>query len=175
MSTRPIALFATAALALAVMGVYGCGDSDAPDDDKSSTAATATSEGSTSKQTRSETSTTDAPKSGTSTKPGVTFAQRSATGESAIAQAQGIIDNPEIIRLRVVAEPPQQANVSYTLICVVRGKARGDSGQFSAKTPIDREIEIPGGTPTDCNVSANAQLESRRSGKVTMKLRGRER
>lgn len=162
-------MLCAAALALGALGAAGCGDSSDSEGERTSAGSTNGSESSTTKDAKSGDATSK------SDKPGITFGQKSATGESALAQAQGTIDNPEIVRLRVVADPPQNASVSYTLICVVNGKAGGDSGQFSASTPIDREIKIPGGKPSDCNVSANAQLEVGRSGKVTMKLRGRER
>lgn len=168
MTSRPLGLLCAAALALGALGAAGCGDSN--DSEEERTSATSTKD--------SGSSTTEDSKSGDATpkpaKPGITFGQQSASGEAALAQAQGIIDNPEIIRLRVVAEPPQNATVSYTLICTTKGKAGGDSRQFSASTPIDREVEI-NGKPTECNVSANAQLEVGKRGKVTMKLRGRER
>lgn len=149
-ASRPLAVFSAGVLALGALGANGCGDSSDGDNNPSG---------------KSE---APQPKA-------VTFGQRSASGEAAIAQAEGIIPNPEIIRLRVVAEPPQKVTVSYTLLCTVGGKTGGDSGQFSEDTPIDREIDLPDGKPTECNVSSNAQLEAGVSGKVTMKLRGQER
>ncbi|MGI8730913.1 MAG: hypothetical protein ACR2LK_13170 [Solirubrobacteraceae bacterium] len=153
-STRPLAVLSVGVL-LSAFGAFGCGDTSESEDDDSP-AATAESGA-------------DAPKEG------VTFGRQSATGEAAIAQAEGIIRKPEIIRLRVVTEPPQTVMVSYTLLCTVNGETGGDSAQFTEETPIDREVELPDGEPTQCNVSANAQLEVGESGRVTMKLRGRER
>lgn len=169
MTSRPLGLLCAVALALGAVGAAGCGDSSDSEDERTSAASTSGSPSSTTKDAKSGDATSKP------AKPGITFGQQSASGEAAVAQAQGIIDNPEIIRLRVIAQPPQNANVSYTLLCTTKGKTGGDTRQFSASTPIDREVEIPNGKPTKCNVSANAQLEFGQRGKVTMKLRGRER
>lgn len=172
MTSRPLGLLCAAALALGAVGAAGCGDSSDSEDQRTSAASTNGSPSSTTKDAKSGDATSKPAKPA---KPGITFGQQSASGEAAVAQAQGIIDKPEIIRLRVIAQPPQNVNVSYTLLCTKKGKTGGDTRQFSASTPIDREVEIPNGKPTKCNVSANAQLEFGKRGKVTMKLRGRER
>lgn len=105
----------------------------------------------------------------------MTFGQQSASGEAAIAQVLGTIKNPQIIRIKVKTDPPLQASVTYTLICATGGSAGSDSGQFTAASPVDRKIAIPNGKPDSCDVSANAQLEAGGRGKITIKLRGRER
>lgn len=175
MTSSPLGLLCAAALALGVVGAAGCGDSSDSADQRTSAASTKGSPSSTTKDAKSGDATSKPAKPAKPAKPGITFGQQSASGEAAVAQAQGIIDNPEIIRLRVIAQPPQNANVSYTLNCTTKGKTGGDTRQFSASTPIDREVEIPNGKPAKCTVSANAQLEFGKRGKVTMKLRGRER
>ncbi|MEJ7786413.1 MAG: hypothetical protein WKF96_16540 [Solirubrobacteraceae bacterium] len=104
----------------------------------------------------------------------VTFGKQSASGEFAIAQTSGTIDSPEVIRVRVKTTPEQSVLVSYTLVCSTGASAGTDSGQFSAKTPVDRKIDVPNGKPDSCMVSANAQMEGPK-GTIEIKLRGIER
>lgn len=156
MKPTPLALLAAGLFALAAMGADDCSDTSAPKDDNPSA------------------SSPDKPKA-SGPKKAMTFGQQGASGEAAIAQTTGTLRSPEIIRVRVKTEPPLNASVSYTLVCATGASAGSDSGQFTAASPIDRKIAIPNGKPDSCDVSANAQLEAGGSGKVTIKLRGRER
>lgn len=157
MICKPTVAAGAVMFAVAAMGADSCGDTSKPKDDNPSAVPA------------------DKSKTKSSTPKAVTFGQQSASGEAAIAQTEGTIRNPEIIRVRVKTVPPLKASVTYTLICATGGSAGSKSGQFTASSPIDRKINIPNGRPDSCDVSANAQLEAGGDGTITIKLRGRER
>ncbi len=97
----------------------------------------------------------------------------SATGDFAIAQATGDINDPAEIRLRVRSSIPQQASVTWTMTCTQADGAGSSDDQFDAATPVNRRLRMPSRDVSDCTVSANAQLGE--GGKVTVTLTGKKR
>ncbi len=103
----------------------------------------------------------------------VTIGKASATGDFAVAQADGSIKNPKRISLVVTAVPDQQVDVSYNVTCTTdTPRAKTFSDDFSAKTPVERKIDVPSTTPEACDLAANAQLEGK--GELRVQLKGSE-
>jgi hypothetical protein len=106
----------------------------------------------------------------TKTKTHVIDRQRSS-GDFAIAQASGDVDNPGKIRLRVSASPSQKVEATWMVVCSKGLGASGSKdGQFKARAPLSKTLKLPMSNPDSCTVSANAQLSD--SGKVTVTLVG---
>lgn len=98
------------------------------------------------------------------------FAKGEAEGDFAIASADGSIDDPTNLRVKVTATPPQKASVTYTVTCTKGTGVGSEDDQFEATTPIKRTLKLPQADPDDCIVAANAQLDE--GGKVNIALAG---
>jgi hypothetical protein len=165
-----------AALTLA-LGALGCAETETStvEDEPSSSTSSATSTSTSSEDSGSEP--TEEPEADPTEEPkaeAVTFGEGEASGEFAIAQASGTINAPKDVRILVSATPNQKASVTYTLVCSQGAGAGTKSGQFEATTPVDRKLPLAGDDPSDCIVSANAQLQGP-DGEVKVRLRGTER
>lgn len=101
---------------------------------------------------------------------GKTIDMSSASGDYAIAQASGTINNPHRIRVRVTAKPRQRVEVSWTMTCGRGTSAASKSGQYKARTTTTRTLRQPMRHADQCVVAANAQLDG--SGKVTIRILG---
>lgn len=99
-----------------------------------------------------------------------TFASGKASGDYAIAMATGTIKRPGTLRVKITTSPDQKVSVSWTMVCLNGSGAGSKGGQFDAKTPLSRVMKKPGSGSHDCTVSANAQLSS--SGSVRVSLVG---
>jgi len=95
----------------------------------------------------------------------------SASGDFAIASADGTIDDPSEVRMRVRATPPQEVQATWTMTCAQGTGAGSSDDQFNATTPVSRRLKLPSKDPNDCTVAANAQLAE--GGKVTVTLTGK--
>jgi hypothetical protein len=83
----------------------------------------------------------------------------SAQGQYAVCVASGTVDNPTSISVTVTASPDQSVSVSWDDVCSQGTGAGGDSGSFTAETPVTRTIDHPYAHPDNCVVSADAQLQ----------------
>lgn len=93
-----------------------------------------------------------------------------ASGDYAIAQASGSVDEPGRIRVLVNATPNQKVMVTWTMVCTQKSGAGSSDDQFNATTPVDRTLKLPAKDASGCIVSANAQLDG--SGTVKVRIRG---
>lgn len=90
--------------------------------------------------------------------PGEKFAQETASGEYAIANAAGNVDHPKAIYVRVKSRPHQRASGAWSVVCAKGFGAGSKSGQISGTTPFVRKLRLNYRNPTSCTASANAQL-----------------
>jgi hypothetical protein len=81
-----------------------------------------------------------------------------AQGDFAICVAGGTAYNPTTIHVHVSASPNQKVLVSWDLVCAKGFGAGSRSGQFHARTLVNRKISHPYAHPDNCTVSAGAQL-----------------
>jgi len=92
----------------------------------------------------------------------------SASGDYAIALADGQATKPRAILIRVLARPNQSVSGNWTMVCSKGFGAGSKSGRFAARTPLTRRLRMPMSRPDDCSVSGSAQLK--RSGRITVLL-----
>lgn len=103
----------------------------------------------------------------------VTFGEGEASGDFALASADGTIDAPQEIRVLIGATPEQEVQVTYTATCTQGGGGAGNTDdQFTETTPIDKTIELPADDVTSCIVAASGQLQE--GGDIRVRLRGTE-
>jgi Ricin-type beta-trefoil lectin domain len=89
-----------------------------------------------------------------------TVATCSAHGEFATCVAGGSTNNPITIDVTVTSSPDQPVFVAWDDTCSQGSGAGGDSGSFTASTPVTRAISHPYNQPANCIVSADAQLQN---------------
>lgn len=97
-----------------------------------------------------------------------TIAKGHASGDYAVTQAAGTVKRPGTIRVKVTASPRQKVSVSWTMVCTKGTNAGSKSGQFEARTNVNRALKKPMSHTDSCTVSANAQLSG--SGKVSIAI-----
>jgi hypothetical protein len=139
--------------AVATIGAEGCAESDSTGPSKAE-----------------ESATTSPGKNPTPKREATTIDSASASGDYAIAQAAGEIDDPGTINVRVTSKPRQKVDVTWALVCVQTGGAGTKDGQFSGRTPLTKALKKPAKKVSSCTVSANAQLAE--GGKVTVRISG---
>jgi hypothetical protein len=96
------------------------------------------------------------------------IASKAASGDYAVALASGTARRPRRLYVRVSAEPSQEVDGAWSMVCSRGFGAGSKSGSFSARTPVRRTLRKPMNRPDDCTVSASAQLS--RSGRVRVTL-----
>ena len=89
-----------------------------------------------------------------------TFASCSAQGDFAVCDASGTAPDPLTLTVTVTASPDQQVFVAWDTTCSQGLSAGGESGSFTAQTPVSRTISHPYHQPDSCIVSADAQLQA---------------
>jgi hypothetical protein len=104
------------------------------------------------------------------TKPRV-IGSASASGAYAIALANGSTEDPRALFVRVRSRPRQHVDGAWTVVCHKKSAERSRSGDIHGRTPLRRRLRLPSGHPSDCAVSATAQLA--RSGRITVELLAR--
>jgi len=88
------------------------------------------------------------------------FGSCSAQGDYAICDASGTATSPVTITVTVTSSPDQSVYVAWDDTCSLGDGAGGDSGSFTATTPVSRTISHPYSQPDSCIVSADAQLQA---------------
>jgi Ricin-type beta-trefoil lectin domain len=81
-----------------------------------------------------------------------------AEGQYATCDASASINHPASISVSVTASANQSVYVTWTDTCSQGSGAGGDSGSFTAETPVTRTIGHPYAHPDSCIVAAGAQL-----------------
>ena len=81
-----------------------------------------------------------------------------SSGDFAICDEAGDATRPTKIQVHVTASPNQSVLVSWDVVCSAGDSAASTSGQFTARTPIDRTIRHPFAHPDSCTIAAGAQL-----------------
>lgn len=89
-----------------------------------------------------------------------TIGRASASGDYAIAVASGNAKHPRRVYVKVTSSPHQRAMVSWTMVCSRGYGAGSKSGQFTRRTTIRRKLKMPYRRPSNCTVSASAQLDN---------------
>ncbi len=96
-----------------------------------------------------------------------------ATGTFAVAQANGAIDNPGRLAIRISAAPKRKTTIIWNMTCNQGSTARASRGRYTV-TPLNtRNLELPLQKADICAFAANAQLSGR--GRIKVTLLGRER
>lgn len=90
--------------------------------------------------------------------PGSKFAQETASGEYAIANAAGNVSHPAAIYVQVKSRPHQKVSGAWSVVCAKGFGAGSKSGQLPGSTPLVRELKMSYHHPSSCTASANAQL-----------------
>jgi hypothetical protein len=94
--------------------------------------------------------------------------QGSASGEFAIALAEGSAKKPRELFVKVVTSPSQYVDGAYTVVCT-KGQGAGTADElFGGEAPLVEPLKHPYKHPDRCEVAADAQLAE--SGAVTVKL-----
>jgi hypothetical protein len=91
---------------------------------------------------------------------GTTFGSCSAQGDFATCDASGTATDPITITVSVTSSPDQSVFVSWDDTCSQGDGAGGESGSFTATTPVSRTISHPYHQPDSCVVAAGAQLQA---------------
>jgi hypothetical protein len=89
-----------------------------------------------------------------------TFASCSAQGDFATCDASGTAADPVTLTVTVTSSPDQSVFVSWDDTCSQGEGAGGESGSFTATTPVSRTISHPYHQPDSCVVAAGAQLQA---------------
>jgi len=94
------------------------------------------------------------------------------SGDFASAIAQGDVDEPRALFVRVKSTPSQGIFVSWIVTCTRGNDIRLTDGDYDTTTPDYRQIRIPfRRTPDDCDVTAGGFLDE--GGRVTVILYAR--
>jgi hypothetical protein len=94
--------------------------------------------------------------------------QTSASGDFAMALANGTATNPHVILVRVVSAPRQAVSGHWMLVCG-RGMGGGSrTGSFKGVAPLTRPLRLPMVRAELCTVAASAKLSH--SGRITVSL-----
>src|SRR4051794_39586430 len=106
---------------------------------------------------------------------------KSSSGDFAVVVASGHARHPHAMYVRVSTKPSQHATGSWTVVCSKGTGAGSKSGDFAGSGSFRRKVRFPNGAesllgqgmrhPSDCTVSAAAQLDD--SGKVRVTLTAR--
>lgn len=83
-----------------------------------------------------------------------------ARGDDTVAQANGSIDDPKRIWVKVKSRPRQEADGVWNMICSRGSFAESTDGQHSGSTPYRRRLRMPYRRPDRCSVAANAHRDS---------------
>lgn len=94
-----------------------------------------------------------------------------ASGNYAIVLASGHADHPRALFVRVRSRPRQAVDGRWTVICRKGSRKRSKIGEIHGGTPLRRRLRLPMAHPSDCTVSATAQLEQ--SGRIIVQLLAR--
>jgi hypothetical protein len=92
-----------------------------------------------------------------------------ASGEFAIAQASGSVNNPSKVFAKVTSKPSQRVSGAFSIVCSKGFGAGSKNGSINGVTPLARRIPFPMRRPNSCSVAANAQLQDG-GGTVIVKL-----
>jgi hypothetical protein len=89
-----------------------------------------------------------------------TYASCNAQGQYAVCTAGGQANDPLTLSVTVTSSPDQAVYVAWGDTCAQGDGAGGDSGSFTAQTPVTRTIPHPYHQPDYCIVAATAQLQA---------------
>jgi hypothetical protein len=105
----------------------------------------------------------------------VTIDVARTVGNHARANAEGIVDRPAAVAIRVSSAPPQRVVVTWGLSCpkTEDGKDRGTGGSYATRPPNVRALRLPRRKIAFCAVRGEARLS--RKGRVKVTLLGSER
>jgi hypothetical protein len=99
---------------------------------------------------------------------GKKIGQGSASGEFAVAVAEGAAMKPANLFAKVQVSPPQYVDAAYTVVCT-KGQGTGTADEiFGGDAPLVERLRHPFKHPDRCAVSAEVQLSE--SGELTLKL-----
>lgn len=75
--------------------------------------------------------------------------------------AEGSVQFPNALFVKVRARPNQTVDVSWSLTCHDEGNSRNRRGAFSAVTPVKRRLRIPYADAEECFVRAEGVVRNR--------------
>ena len=96
------------------------------------------------------------------------FAEESARGDFAIANAAGSARNVDSLYVKVQSKPHQRVDGAYAVTCSKGTGAGSKSGNIRGQTTLKKKLKMPYDQADDCVASASAQLAD--GGKVVVKL-----
>jgi len=94
-----------------------------------------------------------------------------ARGDYATTIADGDVNNPTAIWVKIKARPNQKADGNWSMVCDKGVGAGSKSGSYSGTTPYVRRLKMPYSRPDSCIVSALGSLSN--SGKIIVILLAR--
>jgi hypothetical protein len=83
-----------------------------------------------------------------------------AQGDFAVCTASGNEWHPKSIHVHVSAVPGQKVDVAWDVVCSKGSGAGSKSGNFTARTSVNRKIAHPYTQPGSCSVAATGQLDN---------------
>lgn len=93
---------------------------------------------------------------------------KAARGDYAVVVASGHANHPHSLRVRVTSRPHQHVSGNWTVVCSKGMGAGSKSGNFSGRTRLTRHVRMPYRHPSECTLSAAAQLDHGGKLRVTL-------
>lgn len=93
-------------------------------------------------------------------------------GAFVVAQARATVKNPSRVSVRVSAAPKQNVTVNWNLSCFKNRQVAVGKGDYKAKAPDERPIQLPIQGAETCIATAGAQLTQHGNGRVKVAVVG---
>ncbi|MEA2130633.1 MAG: hypothetical protein QOJ85_3524 [Solirubrobacteraceae bacterium] len=93
-------------------------------------------------------------------------------GVFAVAQARATVKSPGRVSVRMSAAPKQTVTVNWQLSCFKNRQVAVGKGQYRAKAPDERAIQLPVQGAETCIATAGAQLTRHGHGRVKVAVIG---
>lgn len=81
-----------------------------------------------------------------------------AHGDYAVALASGMVDRPTRLWVRVESSPKKDVRVTWSTSCTKNSVTRPKSGEFTARTPLERAVRMGYRRPDECTFTARGSL-----------------
>lgn len=91
-----------------------------------------------------------------------------ASGDFAVAAANGTKKQPKAMAVRVLVSRPQAVNVFAVTACIKGFGVGSKSAQFKMRAPATRVLKLPMSNAESCDVTASASIMG--GGKVTVQV-----
>jgi hypothetical protein len=97
--------------------------------------------------------------------------QGEASGRFTVAASSATVARPHALRMTITAKPNINTDAGYALQCRTGSRHAEKRVEFTARTPIARQIPLPFKLPNQCIVVANGTLPEKTAMTVTIYAR----